>query len=77
MIHGVPNDRVSLFFLAIITFREVERINLVNSRAVVNDREVQRGMDSNQFAIALNATLTSMASARVIPTWFEAQYVWC
>ena len=75
MIHGFLNDRISLFFLAIITFREVERINLAIFQAVVNDREVQMGMVSTQFALALNATLISMASARVIPIQCEAHYV--
>ena len=54
MIHGVLNDRVTLFFLAILTFREVGRINLANSQAVTIVREVQKGMVSTQFAPTLH-----------------------
>ena len=73
MIHGFLNDRVSLYFLAIIAFREVGMINLANSQAVINDREAQTGMAFARFALTLNATLTSMASAQAIPIWSEAQ----
>ena len=54
MIHGDLNDRVYLFFLAHLTFREVGRINLADSQAVTIDREVQMGMASAQFAPTLH-----------------------
>ena len=77
LIHGYLNDRVSLYFLAILTFREVGWINLADSQVDLSDREVQMGMVSTQFALALNATLTSMASTRSVPIFCEGQYVWC